>query len=156
MGFCQGSCNRSFQPPFQLLGVGIYSHGCKQGCFQPPIVQPAGASERAAVSDWPQDFGVQGGVAAGTDGTPGSLYLSASPAPWPWPVAGSGWPASPRSGRTPGPGERGFGPPGLDLAQGAAGGVGDGQDEGPAGQNFIILRDVRRQGFSSCSMSSVC
>ena len=23
------------QPPLQLRGVGIYSHGCKQGCFQP-------------------------------------------------------------------------------------------------------------------------
>ena len=33
--FCQGSCNRSFQPPLQLRGEGIYSPGCKQGCFQP-------------------------------------------------------------------------------------------------------------------------
>ena len=35
MAFCQRLCNRVFQPPLQLRGVGIYSHGCKQGCFQP-------------------------------------------------------------------------------------------------------------------------
>ena len=73
IGFCQRFCNRVFQPPLQLRGVGIYSHGCKQGCFQPPIGQPAGASGRAAVSDLSQDFGGQGGVAAGTDSTPGSV-----------------------------------------------------------------------------------
>ena len=39
------------------------------GCF--------GTSGR--VSDWPQDFGGQGGVVAGADSTPGSYYLSASP-----------------------------------------------------------------------------
>ena len=33
MAFCQGFCNWVFQPPFQLRGVGIYSHGCKQGLF---------------------------------------------------------------------------------------------------------------------------
>ena len=54
MGFCQGFCDRSFQPPTQLRGVRIYSHGWKQGCFQPPLGEPAGPSERAAVSDWPQ------------------------------------------------------------------------------------------------------
>ena len=26
MTFCQGPCNRVFQPPLQLWGVGIYSH----------------------------------------------------------------------------------------------------------------------------------
>ena len=36
MAFCQRLCNRVFQPPLQLRGVRIYSHGCKQGCFQPP------------------------------------------------------------------------------------------------------------------------
>ena len=36
MAFCHVLCNRVFQPPHQLRGVGIYSHGCKQGCFQPP------------------------------------------------------------------------------------------------------------------------
>ena len=36
MAFCQGVCNWVCQPPLQLRGVGIYSHGCKQGCFQPP------------------------------------------------------------------------------------------------------------------------
>ena len=35
MAFCQRLCNRVFQPPLQLRGVGIYSHACKQGCFQP-------------------------------------------------------------------------------------------------------------------------
>ena len=34
MGFCQRLCNRVSQPPHQLRGVGIYSHGCKKGCFQ--------------------------------------------------------------------------------------------------------------------------
>ena len=56
MAFCQRVCNWVCQPPLQLRGVGIYSHGCKQGCFQPPLGQPAGDSERAAVSDWPQDL----------------------------------------------------------------------------------------------------
>ena len=27
MAFCQGLCNRVLQPPYQLRGVGIYSHG---------------------------------------------------------------------------------------------------------------------------------
>ena len=36
MAFCQEFCNWIFQPPLQLQEVGIYSHGCKQGCFQPP------------------------------------------------------------------------------------------------------------------------
>ena len=36
MAFCQWGCNWVCQPPPQLRGVGIYSHGCKQGCFQPP------------------------------------------------------------------------------------------------------------------------
>ena len=36
MAFCQGVCNWVCQPPLQLRGVGIYSHGCKQGCLQPP------------------------------------------------------------------------------------------------------------------------
>ena len=31
MVFCQGSCNRVFQPPPQLRGVGIYSHGGRVG-----------------------------------------------------------------------------------------------------------------------------
>ena len=35
MAFCQRFCNWVCQPPLQLRGVGIYSHGCKQGCFQP-------------------------------------------------------------------------------------------------------------------------
>ena len=35
MGFCQGFCKWVFQPPRQLRDGGIYSHGCKQGCFQP-------------------------------------------------------------------------------------------------------------------------
>ena len=72
MAFCQGFCNWVFQPPLQLRGVGIYSHGCKQGCFQPPLDQPAGASERAAVSDWTQDLAVGGEVvAADSDGRVG-------------------------------------------------------------------------------------
>ena len=41
MAFCQWGCNWVCQPPLQLLGVGIYSHGCKQGCFQPP--RPGGS-----------------------------------------------------------------------------------------------------------------
>ena len=40
MDFCQRFCNRVFQPPVQLRGEGVYSHGCKQGCFQPP--RPSG------------------------------------------------------------------------------------------------------------------
>ena len=40
MDFCQRLGNWSFQPPLQLRGVGIYSHGCKQGCFQPVAGQP--------------------------------------------------------------------------------------------------------------------
>ena len=36
MAFCQRSCKRVCQPPLQLRDEGIYSHGCKQGCFQPP------------------------------------------------------------------------------------------------------------------------
>ena len=74
MGFCQGSCNRSFQPPFQLLGVGIYSHGCKQGCFQPPLGQPADASEGAAVWDCPQDLAVRAELLLALMAAPG--YLS--------------------------------------------------------------------------------
>ena len=31
MVFCQGSCNWVFQPPPQLRGVGIYSHGDRVG-----------------------------------------------------------------------------------------------------------------------------
>ena len=42
MAFCQGLCNRISQPPLQLRGVGIYSHGCKQGCLQPP--RPGGVA----------------------------------------------------------------------------------------------------------------
>ena len=42
MDFCQRFCNRVCQPPVQLRGVGIYSHGCKQGCFQPP--RPGGVA----------------------------------------------------------------------------------------------------------------
>ena len=38
--FCHRLCKRSFQPPLQLRGWWIYSHGCKQGCFQP--CQPEG------------------------------------------------------------------------------------------------------------------
>ena len=107
----RGSANRSFQPPRQLRGVGIYRHGCKQGCFQPPPVQPVGASERAAVLDCPHDFGGQGGVAAGADSTPGSLYLSASPAPWAGCRAGSVPGVSPVGPNPPGLGKRGSAPP---------------------------------------------
>ena len=32
---CQGEINQVFQPPPELRQGGIYSHGCKQGCFQP-------------------------------------------------------------------------------------------------------------------------
>ena len=35
MAFCQRFCKRVCQPPVQLRGVWVYSHGCKQGCFQP-------------------------------------------------------------------------------------------------------------------------
>ena len=48
MAFCQGLCKRVFQPPFQLRGVGIYSHGCKQGLF--PAMRP-GAVAWADVPD---------------------------------------------------------------------------------------------------------
>ena len=43
MAFCQRFCNWVCQPPLQLRGVGIYSPGCKQGCFQPPPGQSAAA-----------------------------------------------------------------------------------------------------------------
>ena len=43
--FCQGLCKRGFQPPTQLRGVGISSHGCKQGCFQPCIPGAGGLTK---------------------------------------------------------------------------------------------------------------
>ena len=51
MEFCQGSCHRVFQPPFQLRGEGIYSHGCKQGCFQPPLPRGSGLVRRSGLTD---------------------------------------------------------------------------------------------------------
>ena len=38
---CQGVINWVCQPPLQLRGVGIYSHGCKQGLF-PATWRPGG------------------------------------------------------------------------------------------------------------------
>ena len=51
MGFCQRRCNRVFQPLFQLRGVGIYSHGCKQGCFQPCRPGGSGPGWRSGFGD---------------------------------------------------------------------------------------------------------
>ena len=77
MAFCQRFYNWVFQPPLQLRGVGIYSHGCKQGCFQPPLGQATGDSERAVVSDWPQDLTVKAELLLALMAAPG--YLSGFP-----------------------------------------------------------------------------
>ena len=138
----------SYTPLAGIPGVGFSARGRAtrvsshpfsygKGEFTATPGQPAGASERAAVSDWPQDFGGQGEVAAGADSTPGSLYLSASPAPWPWPVAGPGWPASRRSGRTPSTAGNGVRPAGRNLAQGV-----------PSGR-YAVRPRLRARGFSA-------
>ena len=77
MAFCQGLCNRVSQPPLQLRGVWIYSHGCKQGCFQPPVARPADASERAAVSVWSRDLAARAKLLLELMAAPG--YLSGFP-----------------------------------------------------------------------------
>ena len=122
-GFLPGVVQLEFPATLSATGSEGLQPWLETALFPAIPGQPAGASERAAVSDWPQDFGGQGGVVAGADSTPGSLYLSASPATWPWPVARV-WLArvSPVGAEPPGPGERGFGAAGLvNLAQGAAG-----------------------------------
>ena len=63
IGFCQRFCNRFFQPPLQLRRVGIYSYGCKQGCFQPPRPSGSGPGLRSGL----------GFQAAGWQSTPGAL-----------------------------------------------------------------------------------
>ena len=49
MTFCQALCNWVFQPPLQLWGVGIYSHGCKQGLFPAtPLIEQQTLEKSAA------------------------------------------------------------------------------------------------------------
>ena len=124
-GFLPGTVQTEFPATLSATGSGHLQPWLETGLFPAtpcPTSGRFGTSGRVGLAP---DFGGQGGVAAGTDSTPGSLYLSASPAPWPWPVARV-WLASvsPVGAEPPGPGERGFGPPGRNLAQGATGGPG--------------------------------
>ena len=78
---------------------------CQRFCnwvCQPPLGQPAVASERAAVSDWPQDFVVNVELLLALTALP-AVTISAPPRrPGPGLQRGSGWPASRWWGRTPG------------------------------------------------------
>ena len=152
--------SRSYTPLAGIPGVGFSARGRATGVSSHPFSYEewaftAMAGNRAVsshprstsgcfgtsgrVSDWPQDFGGQGGVVAGADSTPGSYYLSASPASWPWPVARV-WRAgvSPVGPNPRGLGKRGFGAAGLvNLAPGA-----------PSGR-YAVRPRLRARGFSA-------
>ena len=123
MGFCQRVCNRVFQPPLQLRGVGFPAMAGNRAVSSHPRSTSGCFGTSGRVSDWPQDFGGQGGVVAGADSTPGSYYLSASPGALAL-ACSAGLAGQRLAGRAEPPAPRRKGGrrrPGRNLAPGAAG-----------------------------------
>ena len=80
MGFCQGFCNRVFQPPLQLRGVGIYSHGCKQGLF--PAMSAGWVWSGSAFRTWRSSGRADGTAAPWWRSTPGASRRAMPPGGW--------------------------------------------------------------------------